>query len=70
MLKEIPPVAKSILGEVKYGELAAKPGMPPAGRSHQLYEEWRSLPEGDPRRDALQAEGRAYHDMVRRIGGK
>jgi uncharacterized Zn-binding protein involved in type VI secretion len=68
--KELPPVAKSILGEEKYAELASKPGMPPAGRGHQLYEEWRSLPEGDPRRDSLQVESRAYHDQVRRIGGK
>lgn len=68
--KELPPVAKAILGEEKYAELTTKPGMPPAGRGHQLYEEWRSLPEGDPRRGLLEAESRAYHDEVRRIGGK
>jgi hypothetical protein len=58
-----------ILGEKKYAELAAKTGVP-GGRGYQLYEEWRSLLPGDPRRDQLEAESRVYYDQVRQPGGQ
>jgi hypothetical protein len=68
--KETPDIAKAILGEGKYTELASKPGMPLGGRGHKLYEEWRSLPRNDPRRKAIAAESRAYYNQVRQIGGQ
>jgi hypothetical protein len=67
--KESPPIAKAILGEEKYAELAAKTGVP-GGRGHALYEEYRVLPEGDPRAAALRAESRAYYDHVRQAAGE
>ncbi|HKX31134.1 MAG TPA: hypothetical protein VJ302_25825, partial [Blastocatellia bacterium] len=67
--KESPANARAILGEEKYSELAAKTGVP-GGRGHQLYEEWRSLPPGDPRRGQLEAESRAYYEQVRKAGGQ
>jgi hypothetical protein len=67
--KESPAIAKAILGEEKYAELAAKSGVP-GGRGHTLYEEFRSLPEGDSRAAALRAESRAYYDQVRLAVGE
>jgi hypothetical protein len=67
--KESPANGRAILGEKKYAELAAKTGVP-GGRGYQLYEEWRALPPGDPRRDQLGAESRAYYDQVRQAGGR
>jgi hypothetical protein len=67
--KESPADGRAIFGENKYAELAAKTGVA-GGRGYQLYEAWRSLPPGDPRRDQLEAESRAYYDQVRRAGGR
>jgi hypothetical protein len=67
--KESPANGRAILGEKKYTELAAKTGVP-GGRGYHLYEEWRSLPPGAPRRDQLVAESRAYYDQVRQTGGQ
>jgi len=66
--KESPANGRAILGKKKYAELAAKIGMP-GGRGYQLYEVWRSLPPGHPRRDQLAAQSRAYYDQVRQAGG-
>jgi hypothetical protein len=67
--KEPPANGRAILGEKKYADLAAQTGVP-GGRGYQLYEEWRSLPPGDPRRDQLEAESRAYYDQIRRAWGQ
>jgi hypothetical protein len=67
--KESPANGRVILGERKYAELAARTGVP-GGRGYRLYEEWRSLPPGDPRRDQLEAESRAYYDQVRQPGAQ
>jgi hypothetical protein len=67
--KESPANAKAILGEEKYAELAAKTGMR-GGRGHELYEEHRSLPDGDPRAANLAMESRAYYDHIRQAGGQ
>jgi hypothetical protein len=67
--KEMPATVRAILGEDEYNRLAAKTGVP-SGRSHQLYEEYRSLPEGDPRAADIRREGRAYHDHIRKTGGQ
>ncbi len=67
--KESPAAAKAILGEEKYAELASRTGVP-GGRGHQLYEEYRSLPDGDPRAVELEAQSQAYYDHVRKAGGR
>ncbi|MEP6873620.1 MAG: DUF6861 domain-containing protein [Burkholderiales bacterium] len=66
--KESPSVAKAILGESKYAELAGQTGVP-GGRGHELYEAYRSLPAGDAGRTALEAESRAYYDGIRQATG-
>lgn len=66
--KETPANAKTILGEDKYNEIAKKTGTP-GGRGHEMYEEWRKLEPGDPRRAEIEVESRAYYDHVRKTGG-
>ena len=63
--KEPPAVARTILGEEQYNQIAAKVGVP-GGRGHVLYEEVRSLDVNDPRREELAAESREYYDYVRK----
>jgi hypothetical protein len=65
--KESPDNAKAILGEEKYAEIAEKTGIS-GGRGHQLYEEWRKLPDGDPRKVKLEHESRSYYDQIRNTG--
>jgi len=65
--KEPPPVAKSILGEKKYNEIAAKTKLP-GGLGHKLYEEYRSIPAGDPRLKRLEADSRTYYNQIRERG--
>ena len=65
--KEQPAIAKAILGDQQYASLAARTGVP-GGRGHELYEEFRKLPAGDPLRDQLAQESRAYYDVVRKAG--
>jgi len=67
--KESPATARAILGDDTYNQIAARTGVP-GGRGHQLYEEWRSLPAGDPRRDVIATESRAYYQHVRQAGGR
>jgi len=65
--KESPANAKSILGEEKWNEIAAKTNLP-GGLGHKLYEEYRSLPLGDPERDRLEIESSAYYNQIRERG--
>ena len=67
--KEKPEIARAILGERKYADIAAKSEVP-GGRGHQLYEEYRNLPAGDPRAAELAAESRSYYDHIRNTGGR
>ncbi|WP_018267364.1 hypothetical protein [Methylosinus sp. LW4] len=67
--KETPEVAKLILGEEKYAEIAKAANLE-GGRGHALYEAYRDLPAGDPRAAEIEAESRAYYDAIRRAGGK
>jgi hypothetical protein len=62
--KEKPEIAKAILGDEKYAELAEKTGVP-GGRGHELYEQHRVLPSDDPRAASIAAESRAYYNQVR-----
>jgi hypothetical protein len=65
--KEQPAIARAILGDQQYASLAERTGVP-GGRGHQLYEEFRKLPAGDPLREPLAQESRAYYDVVRKAG--
>lgn len=67
--KEKPEDAKRILGEQKYNELANKPGMPPGGQGHKLYEEYRVLSPKSPEAGAKAAESREYYAAVRTATG-
>lgn len=62
--KEPEPIAKAILGEQKYKEIAGKAGIP-GGQGHKFYEEYRSAPLGDPRLKILEAKSRAYYNEIR-----
>jgi hypothetical protein len=64
--KEPPAIARAILGDEAYDRLASRGDLPPGGRGHQLYEEWRSLPRDSPRAQEIAAESRAYYDQFRR----
>jgi len=65
--KEPPAIAKSILGEEKWNEIAAKTQLP-GGQGHKLYEEYRSTPAGDPKRSLLENESREYYNQIRERG--
>jgi hypothetical protein len=69
--KEAPADARRILGDARYEQLLSTPGIPPGGRGHALYEQWRVMPEG-PAKDLVAAESRAYYASVRLIarGGR
>jgi RHS repeat-associated protein len=65
--KETPKNAKAILGDVEYQRLSDKLGVS-GGKGHELYEQWRSLPPGDPKRVALEAESKEYYSTIRKAG--
>jgi len=65
--KETEVVAKSIIGEKKWNEIAAKTKLP-CGLGHKLYEEYRVAPAGDPRLGRLEAESTAYYNQIRERG--
>ena len=59
--KEPEPVARSILGDEAYDEIAERTGIP-GGRGHDLYEEIRSLDADDAgRARELERESREYY---------
>jgi uncharacterized Zn-binding protein involved in type VI secretion len=62
--KESPANARAILGDARYDEIAGRVGVP-GGRGHALYEDYRSLPEGDPRRIPIEQESMEYYNHVR-----
>jgi hypothetical protein len=64
--KERPEIARTILGDDLYNQIASKPGRPPGGLGHEFYEEYRSLPDDSPESDAIAAKSRAYYDAIRR----
>jgi hypothetical protein len=63
--KEKPIDAIGILGQEEYSRIAEKAGVP-GGRGHVLYEEYRSLEIGNPRREVIEEESREYYDLIRR----
>jgi len=62
--KESPEIAKVILGDEKYADLTSKLGLP-GGRGHSLYEDYRSLPDGDSRASKIAAESCEYYNSIR-----
>lgn len=66
--KEKPEVARSILGEEKYNEIASRPDMPEGGKGHTYYEAYRV--EKDPAKAKVIADqSKAYYASVRSPGG-
>jgi DNA topoisomerase IB/GNAT superfamily N-acetyltransferase len=65
--KEPESLAKILLGEERWNAIAAETGLP-GGLGHKFYEEYRSLPPGDPNLKRLETESRAYYDQIRSPG--
>ncbi len=63
-----PEVAKSILGEDGFNAMQERTGLP-SGAGHDLYEQWRVLPEESPEAKALAQQSRDYYNAIR-SGGK
>jgi uncharacterized Zn-binding protein involved in type VI secretion len=63
--KESPDNARAILGDETYEEIASRPGLPPGGQGHVMYEEYRSLPPGSQERDEIASQSRDYYDAFR-----
>jgi hypothetical protein len=63
--KESESMARVLLGDDLYDSIASKSGIA-GGQGHKLYEQWRTLPETDPGRSAIEAQSKAYYDAVRR----
>ena len=63
--KEPESVARSILGDDSYEAISEKSSAP-GGKGHELYEEWRSLPDEDPGRPIIEAQSKSYYDSIRK----
>jgi hypothetical protein len=63
--KEKPEIARALLGDAVYDDISVKIGGVPGGRGHEIYELYRSLPDGHPQRSSLLAESKAYYDLFR-----
>ena len=64
--KEKPEIAKKILGEERYNQIASRSAE--GGKGHVLYEEYRTLPPHDPKRKAIEEQSRKYYDSIRKGG--
>jgi hypothetical protein len=65
--KEKAKDAKGILGKEKLQEIHDMPGMP---KGHEYYEKFRTLPDGDPAKQAIADESKAYYNAVRKAAGE
>jgi hypothetical protein len=63
--KESESIARVLLGDDLYNSIASKSGIA-GGQGHTLYEQWRTVPETDSGRSAIEAQSKAYYDAVRR----
>lgn len=64
-----PEMAKSLLGEDGFNQIQEKTGLP-SGVGHDLYEQWRVLPDQQsPEANSLAQQSREYYDAIRK-GGK
>jgi hypothetical protein len=61
--KEAEKDARVIL-DGDYERIAAKMHGIEGGRGHKMYEEWRQLPSGHPRRAEIEAESREYYGAI------
>jgi hypothetical protein len=64
--KESPSVARSILGQDAYNQLANNPNLPPGGQGHVFYEQWRSMPRDSAEAQAIAEASKQYYDAFRR----
>lgn len=63
--KESETTARALLGDDLYNSIASKSGIP-GGQGHELYEQWRNLPESGTGRSVIEAQSKDYYDAVRR----
>lgn len=59
-----PRRARAVLGHARYDRIARAVGQP-GGLGRAYYEEWRSLPAGSARAQAIAAKSRAYYSRFR-----
>jgi hypothetical protein len=64
--KEPAETSRAILGDEKFNELQSRTDLPPGGKGHEMYEEYRSLPEDSPRASEIESASREYYDGFRR----
>lgn len=62
--KETPANARAILGDETCNNIANRVGVE-GRRGHALYEQYRSLPPGDPLREGIAQESANYYDLIR-----
>ena len=63
--KEPEPIARSILGDSEYDKIKGESTVE-GGQGHLYYEEWRSLPENDPKRSSIEIASQDYYKQVRK----
>ena len=61
--KEPEPIARQMLGGDLYNQTASRIVVA-GGRGHEIYEKWRTIPDG-PERLALEEQSRAYYNSIR-----
>jgi hypothetical protein len=62
--KESESVARTLLGDAKYAEIAKKTGAP-GGQGHVLYAQWRVLDPMSAEAQKIAAQSRAYYQQIR-----
>lgn len=63
--KEKEPIARILLGDETYNELATQIKLP-GGKGHEYYEQWRSLPNDSPLRIEIEKVSKEYYNAIRR----
>ncbi len=63
--KEKEPIARMLLGDDAYNELAAQIKLP-GGKGHEYYEQWRSLTDDSPLKFEIEKESKEYYNAIRR----
>jgi uncharacterized Zn-binding protein involved in type VI secretion len=63
-----PELAKSLLGEDGFNDMQQKTNLP-SGLGHDLYEQWRTLPDSDsPEAQTLAQQSKDYYNAIRGAG--
>lgn len=63
--KEKEPIARMLLGDETYNELARKINLP-GGKGHEYYEQWRSIYGDSPLKIEIEKESKEYYNAIRR----